>query len=90
MRKKTCQISVRFRDAWGSVVQNRLSSQTKLRFTKKIKQMWFYKYWSKQKGLFVGKMGGEMIPMNEKDGWGQMWALFQWCLVHTYPINIFQ
>ena len=32
--------------------------------------MWLYKYWSKQKGLFVEKMGGEVIPMNEKDGWG--------------------
>lgn len=68
--KKTCQISVRFRDAWGSVVQDRLSSQTKLRFTQKIKLMWLYKYWSKQKGLLVEKTGGEMIPMNVKDGWG--------------------
>lgn len=70
MRKKTCQISVRFRDAWSSVIQDRLSSQTKLRFTKKIKLMWLYKYWCKQKGLFVEKIGGEMIPMNVNDGWG--------------------
>lgn len=32
--------------------------------------MWLYKYWCKQKGLFVEKIGGEMIPMNVNDGWG--------------------
>lgn len=71
LQKKTVNF-VRFRDAWGSVVQDRPSSQTKLRFTKKVKQMCLYKYRSKWKGFFGFLLeNGTWNDPHEWERWGR-------------------